>query len=146
MISKKKGLRRNLKAFSGRNRKLKPFFRPKTGDLQKKKGLRRNQKAFSGRNQKLKRFCRPKTVTFSSHKSALKSRWGTPKSRWGGRSISMGGRSILMGGRSTRPPSPLQFKYCLLLLAYNQLLICTVAQDKHEWHKIIEICLVHLFR
>ena len=110
---KKKGLRRNPKAFSGRNRKFKRFFQPRTGDLQKKrsspksegffrnfffskffeignssgfsgqkqviskkKGLRRNPKAFSGRNQKFKRFFHPKPVNFSSHKPALKSRWG----------------------------------------------------------------------
>ena len=36
-LQKKKVLRRNLKAFSGRNQKFKRFFRPKTGDLQKKK-------------------------------------------------------------------------------------------------------------
>ena len=73
---KKKGLRRNPKAFSGRNQKFEQrFFQPKTGDLQtKKKGLRRNPKAFSGPNQKLKRFFRPKTATFSSQKPALKSR------------------------------------------------------------------------
>ena len=72
------------------------MFSEKSGDLQKK-GLRRNPKAFSGRNQKFKRFFRPKTVTFSSHKPALKSRWGDVQ-------ISMGGRSISMGGRI--PPSP----------------------------------------
>ena len=53
-ISKKKNnLRRNPKAFSGRNQKFKRFFRPNTGDL-KKEGLRRNPKVFSGRNQKFK--------------------------------------------------------------------------------------------
>ena len=87
-FQKKRGLRRNPKAFSDRNWKFKRFFRPKTADLQKK-GLRRNPKAFSGRNQKFKRFFRPKTVAFSSHKPALKSRWGTLN---------------LDGG--TRPPRP----------------------------------------
>ena len=37
IFEKKKGLRRNPKAFSGRNHKFKRFFRPKTGDLQKQK-------------------------------------------------------------------------------------------------------------
>ena len=72
---KRKDLRQNPKAFSGRNQKFKRFFRPKTADLQKK-GLRRNPKAFSGRNQKFKRFFRPKTATFSFQKPALKSRLG----------------------------------------------------------------------
>ena len=39
---KKKGLHRNWDGFFGRNRKFKPFFRPKTGDLQKK-----NNKVFT---------------------------------------------------------------------------------------------------
>ena len=47
----------------------------------KEKGLRRNPKAFSGRNRKFKRFLRPKTVIFSSHKPALKSRWGDASPR-----------------------------------------------------------------
>ena len=86
MISKKKktGHRRNPTAYSGRNHKLKRFFRPTSGDLQKKKnekGLRRNPKAFSGRNQKFKRFFRPKTATFSS-----------PKKPWGARNKSGGGQ------------------------------------------------------
>ena len=72
---KKKGLLQNLKAFSGQNRKFKRFIQPKSGDL-KKKGLRRNPKAFSGQNRKFERVFRPNTVTFSSHKPALKSRWG----------------------------------------------------------------------
>ena len=51
---------KNCKGFSGRNRKLKRFFRTKTGDLQKK-GLHCNFKGFSGRYRKFKRFFRPKT-------------------------------------------------------------------------------------
>ena len=37
VISKKKGLRRISKGFSGRNQKFKGFFCPKTGDSKKKK-------------------------------------------------------------------------------------------------------------
>ena len=48
MISKKKGLHRNCKGFSGRNRKFKRFFRPITGDLQKKKGLHSKNVTKSG--------------------------------------------------------------------------------------------------
>ena len=43
---KKKGLRRNPKAFSGRNQKFKRFFQPKTGDLQKQK--KRSSPKFEG--------------------------------------------------------------------------------------------------
>ena len=56
----KKGLHCNFKGFSGRYRKFKRFFRPKTGDL-RKKGLHCNFKGFSGRYRKFKRFFRPKT-------------------------------------------------------------------------------------
>ena len=57
---KKKGFRRNPKAFSGQNQKFKRFFRPKTGDLQKKvfAEIRRlflaeikNLSGFSGQKQ-----------------------------------------------------------------------------------------------
>ena len=61
VISKKKGLRRNPKAFSGRNQKFKRFFRPKTDDLQKNKVFAeirrlfpaeiRNLNGFSGQKQ-----------------------------------------------------------------------------------------------
>ena len=56
------------KGFSGRNRKFKRFFRPKTGDLQNKKGLHRNRKGFSSRNRKFKRFFRPKTGDLQTKK------------------------------------------------------------------------------
>ena len=98
MISKKKkrkGLRRNLRAFSGRNQKFKRFFQPNTSDLQKNKKnvfaeIRRlflteieNSSGFSG--QKTGDLPPKKTLTFSSHKPALKSRWGDAQSRWEGR-------------------------------------------------------------
>ena len=67
---KKKGFRRNPKAFSGRNHKFKRFFRPKAGDLQKQKKIlaeiRRlflaeitNLSVFSGQKQQL---FRPKKI------------------------------------------------------------------------------------
>ena len=83
------------KAFSGRNHKFKPFFRPKTGDLQKKrKGLRRNPKAFSGRFHKLKRFFRPKTETLSSQKNTV-----------GGQEINRGGKNENREGNALLPPA-----------------------------------------
>ena len=42
----KKGLRRNLKAFSGRIRKFERFFRPNAGDLQKKRSLPKSEGFF----------------------------------------------------------------------------------------------------
>ena len=51
---------KNCMRFSGRNRKFKRFFRPKTRDL-KKKGLHCNFKGFSDQDRKFKRFFRPKT-------------------------------------------------------------------------------------
>ena len=41
---------------SGRNQKLKGFFRPNAGDFQKKKVSTEIQTGFSGRNQKFKSF------------------------------------------------------------------------------------------
>ena len=40
------GLSKNWDGIFGQARKLNPFFRPKTGDLQKKKGLHRNWDGF----------------------------------------------------------------------------------------------------
>ena len=50
---------KDSKGFSGRNRKFKRFFRPKTV-ISKKKGLLQICKGFSGRNRKFKRFFWPK--------------------------------------------------------------------------------------
>ena len=51
---KKKGLRGNPKAFSGRNRKFKRFFRPKTGDLRKIRSSPKSkiQTVFPDKNSK----------------------------------------------------------------------------------------------
>ena len=61
----KKGLRRNPKAFSGRNHQFNRFLRPKTGDLKKKKtGFCRNPKTFSGQNHNLNVFSGQKQQLF----------------------------------------------------------------------------------
>ena len=57
VISKQKGLRRNPKAFSGRNQKFKRFFRPKTGDLQKKKVFAEIRRLFLAEIRNLNSFC-----------------------------------------------------------------------------------------
>ena len=53
---KKKGLCRNPKTFSGRNRKFKRFFRPETGDLQKKKNFDEIQRLFLAEIENLSGF------------------------------------------------------------------------------------------
>ena len=96
---KKKGLRRNRKAFSGRNYKFKRFFWRETGDLQKKKGHRRNRKVFSGRNHKFKRFFGPKPATFSS-----------PKNTVGARNKSGAGGQKRKSGEHCPPAPPLAMR------------------------------------
>ena len=69
----------NLSGFSGQKQVI----------SKKKKDIGRNRKAFSGRHRKFKPFFRPKTGDFSSHKPALKSRWGDAEISMGRRSISI---------------------------------------------------------
>ena len=88
---------------SGRNQKLKGFFRPNAGDLQQKKGLHRNSKDFFCRNQKLKGFFWPKSgdlqkiglhrlwvnswtkkLHYSGPNNAKSFTTSAPKSLWGG--------------------------------------------------------------
>ena len=74
---RKKGLRRNPKAFSGQNQVI-----------SKKKGLHRNPKAFSARNHKFKRFFWPKPATFPSPKNTV---GGLEINREGGQKRKSGG-------------------------------------------------------
>ena len=107
MISKKKDLRRNPKAFSSRKQKFKRFFRPETGDLKKKKKVfaeihrllqaeSRNLNGFSGQKQQL----------FPPQKPAIKSRWGHAEiSNWWRRCSllrknTVGGQEINRGGKN----------------------------------------------
>ena len=57
---------KDLKGFSGRNRKFKRFFRPKTGDLQKKRVF--IPKTY--RNRQFKQFFRPKTGDLQKKKGS----------------------------------------------------------------------------
>ena len=103
---------------SGRNQKLKSFFRPNAGDLQQKKGLYRNSKDFSCRNQKLKGFFWPKSgdlqkiglhrlwvsswtkkLHYSGPNNAKSFTTSAPKSLWGGAVFIFGAK---IGLKSTR--------------------------------------------
>ena len=85
-LPQKKGLRRNPKAFSGRNKKFEGFFWPKT----KKKRSSAKSKGFFWPKSEIWGVLLPKTGDFSSHQPALKSRWGTPKSQWGTLNLDVG--------------------------------------------------------
>ena len=135
------------KGFSGRNRKFKRFFRPKTGDLQKKKkGLHRNCKGFSGRNRKFKRFFRPKTGDLQNKKKRsssqkrhkiwcqstkntnldldLRSRSVNPvnffgaQSSLGGAQFSFGGHKHSVGGARPRYAPPWHRVWCVIKCEY----------------------------
>ena len=81
---------KNSKGFSGRNRKFKWFFRPKTGDLQKKKGLHPKNRCKSTKNTNLGLDLRsksPKPINFFGAHSSL-----------GGAQFSFGGHTPRSGG------------------------------------------------
>ena len=92
---------KDSKGFSGRNRKFKQFFRPKTGDLQKTKKRSSSQKRHEIRCQSTKnqfgpRFCTPVAP------SLLISSGHCP--RLGGHNFRLGGTSSHLGG--TAPVCP----------------------------------------
>ena len=70
---KKKGLRRNSKAFSGWNQIFKGLFPAKV--ISKKKGLRRSLKAFFGRNQIFKGFFSGQKQVISKKKKVFAYGW-----------------------------------------------------------------------
>ena len=94
VISKKKqkGPHQNCKGFSGRNRKFKRFFRPKTGDLQKK--------IMSSSQKRHKIWCQSTTNT--NLDLDLRSRSSEPVNFFGAQS-SLGGDTIFVwGGTSSQ--------------------------------------------
>ena len=93
------------KGFSGRNRKCKRFFRPKTGDLQKKKGLHPKNVAKSGVSPTKTiistSICTPEApslLIFSGHSPRL----GGHNFRLGGHNFRLGGHKQSVGGAQPR--------------------------------------------